>query len=111
MVKLILTSEPWPHLETVRDSDSSGRWAKLKRKTERKTNSSSSALFPSLRFSQGTSEFYAGKRVKKKMLEKVKVGGTSPITQKEREEHSEKQEPAALPPAVASDLEVTAMCQ
>lgn len=41
------------------------------------------------------------------MLEKVKVGGTLQITQKEREEHSEKQEP----PSVAFDLEVTAMCQ
>lgn len=45
------------------------------------------------------------------MLEKVKVGGTLQITQKEREEHSEKQEPPVLPPSVAFDLEVTAMCQ
>lgn len=45
------------------------------------------------------------------MLEKVKVGGTLQITQKEREEHNEKQAPPVLPPSVAFDLEVTAMCQ
>lgn len=71
----------------------------------------SSALFPSLHFLQQTSEVYAGKRVREKMPEKVKVGRTLQITQKEREGHSEQQEPPVLPPSVAFDLEVTAMCQ